>query len=138
MAAFVLRATVLFLALAGASDICSAQAPLETASSRFEVLDRNRDGVVSKLEYNSDALFSSIDRDRNHRITAQELQAVFGEQWDGMPSAADRIRFADSNSDGELDGEELRRSIETRFRELDANKDDNGDLPELRSGFGRL
>ena len=54
-----------------------------------------------------------------------------------MPSVADWIRIADSNSDGELNDEELRRRIETRFRELDANKDGNVDLPELMSGFGR-
>ena len=137
MAVNVLRPTTLFLALAGASAICSAQVNLETAADRFNVLDSNRDGVVSKLEYNSDALFSSLDSDRNHRITAQELQATVGEQWEGVPSAADWIRIADSNSDGELNDEELRRRIETRFRELDANKDGNVDLPELMSGFGR-
>jgi len=136
MAVFVLRATVLCLALAGASDICSAQAVPTTASGRFEVLDRNGDGVVSKLEYNSDALFSAIDTDRNNRISAQELQAILGEQFDGMPSAQDRILYADSNSDGEIDDEELRRGIEARFRELDANKDGNVDLPELKSRFG--
>ena|SRR5687768_5270793 len=131
----VLRVTALLLALAAVSGICSAQA-LTTASDRFEVLDRNGDGVVSKLEYNSDALFSAIDTDRNNRISAQELQAILGEQFDGMPSAQDRILYADSNSDGEIDDEELRRGIEARFRELDANKDGNVDLPELKSRFG--
>ena len=136
MAVNVLRTTVLFLALAGASAICAAQVNLETAADRFEVLDSNRDGVVSKLEYNSDALFSAIDSDHNNRISAQELQAILGEQFAGMPSAQERILYADSNSDGEIDDEELRRGIEARFRELDANKDGNVDLPELTSRFG--
>ena len=69
-------------------------------------------------------------------IPRQELQAILGEHWDGMPSAQERILYADSNSDGEIDDEELRRSIEARFRELDINKDGNVDLPELTSRFG--
>ena len=136
MAVTVPRAAVLLFALAASPGICLAQAVPTTASGRFEILDRNGDGVVSKLEYNSDALFSAIDTDHNNRISAQELQAILGEQFDGMPSAQDRILYADSNSDGEIDDEELRRGIETRFRELDANKDGNVDLPELKSRFG--
>ena len=136
MATTALRATALLLAWGAASGMCWAQAVPNTAAGRFEVLDRNGDGVVSKLEYNSDALFSAIDTDHNNRISAQELQAILGEQFDGMPSAQERILYADSNSDGEIDDEELRRGIEARFRELDANKDGNVDLPELTSRFG--
>ena len=136
MAVTALRVTALLIALASSPGLCLAQGVPTTASGRFELLDSNGDGVVSKLEYNSDALFSAIDSDRNNRISAQELQAILGEQFDGMPSAQDRILYADSNSDGEIDDEELRRGIETRFRELDANKDGNVDLPELKSRFG--
>ncbi len=136
MAVSTLRATPLLLALVAASDACWAQADTTTASGRFQILDRNRDGVVSKLEYNSDALFSSMDTDHNNRISEKELQAILGPQWDGELSAADRIGYADSNSDGELDDEELRRHIETRFRLLDVNGDDEVDLPELKSRFG--
>ena len=136
MAVTALRITALLLACVAVSGICLAQGVPNTASGRFEILDRNGDGVVSKLEYNSDALFSAIDSDHNNRISAQELQAILGEQFAGMPSAQERILYADSNSDGEIDDEELRRGIEARFRELDANKDGNVDLPELTSRFG--
>lgn len=136
MAVSILRAATLLLALVAASDTCLAQADTTTASGRFKILDRNGDGVVSKLEYNSDALFSAMDTDHNNRISEKELQAILGPQWDGELSAADRIGYADSNSDGELDDEELRRHIEARFRLLDVNKDDEVDLPELKSRFG--
>ncbi len=131
-----LRAITVMMALTALPGICLAQADTTTASGRFKILDRNGDGVVSKLEYNSDALFSSMDTDRNNRISEKELQAILGPQWDGELSAADRIGYADSNSDGELDDEELRRHIETRFRLLDVNGDDEVDLPELKSRFG--
>jgi hypothetical protein len=117
--------------------ICLAQGLPATASGRFEALDTNRDGFVRKGEYNTDALFAAIDSDRNSRITAAELEAILGPQGDGELSAADRIRLADRNVDGELDHEELRRSAEMRFQRLDGNRDDILDLAEFRAGFGR-
>jgi hypothetical protein len=74
---------------------------------------------------------------RRQQTRIQQRRIVLlGPQWDGELSAADRIGYADSNSDGELDDEELRRHIETRFRLLDVNGDDEVDLPELKSRFG--
>ena len=131
------RFTVLLLLVGTAPGICSAQGIPATASGRFDVLDRNRDGVVSKHEYSSESLFAAMDADRNNRLSATELEAALGPQSDGGLSAADRIRIADSNSDGELTDEELRRAVEMRFVKLDSNHDDNVDLAELKSGFGR-
>ena len=114
--------------------ICTAQIPT-TAAASFESLDHNRDGVVSKYEYDSDALFASMDSDHNNRVSAAELEAILGRQaW--LASAADPISRADRNHDGELDDEELRRTAETRFEWLDRNRDDNLDLAEMQSGFG--
>jgi len=123
---------VLGLVLAGT---CAAQVPA-TSSDRFAALDRNRDGIVSKDEYDADALFRVLDADHNYRITAAELEAIVGHQGDGMPSAADRIRNLDRNGDGELTDEELRYGAETRFQWLDKNQDGKLDLAEFKSGFG--
>jgi Ca2+-binding EF-hand superfamily protein len=130
-----LRTTAL-LALASVPSICVAQVLPATATGRFEALDTNRDGVVSKGEYDSNALFSKLDGDHNNRISADELQAILGPQADGAPSAADRIRVADDNDDGELTDEELRHAAEMRFARLDTNNDGNLDLAEMKSGFG--
>jgi hypothetical protein len=54
------------------------------------------------------------DSNRNNRISAAELEEIPGPQQDGAPSAADRIRVADLNDDGELTDEELRRRAEVR------------------------
>lgn len=129
--------TLLLVGGSLAPAVCAAQGIPTTSAGRFEVLDANGDGVVGEGEYNPHALFAAIDEDRNMRITAAELEGVLGPQGDGEMSAADRIRLADRNQDGELDHEELRRSAEMRFQWLDSNHDDNVDLAEFRAGFGR-
>ena len=128
--------TLLIVLAAGIPLLCAAQSLPKAADSRFEALDVNGDGVLSKYEYDSDAAFAAMDDDHNNRISAEELQALLGPQEDGALSAADRISVADGNSDGELTDEELRRGLQFRFNWLDKNKDGNVDLPELKSGFG--
>ncbi|MFL6593186.1 MAG: EF-hand domain-containing protein [Luteimonas sp.] len=128
-------ATALAL-LAMSAGTAAAQTRTETAAERFKALDVNRDGVVSKYEYDSDAAFAVMDANHNNRISATELQGLLGPQQDGHPSAAERIGVADVNGDKELSDEELRRALEVRFNWLDTNRDGNLDLPEMTSGFG--
>ena len=116
---------------------CLAQVPPPTtATEHFETLDTNKDGRVGKDEYESSGTFAQMDSNRDNRVTADELEAMLGPQEDGMPSAADRIRVADRNDDGELSDEELRRNAEMRFAWLDRNDDGYLDLAEMKSGFG--
>lgn len=107
-----------------------------TVSGRFDALDANRDGVLSKYEYDSETAFAVMDGDRNDSISEAELQEFLGPQQAGTPSALDRIRVGDINGDNALDYEELRRRSELRFQWMDTNKDGNVDLPELRTAFG--
>lgn len=134
----VLRVSALLLAFgAAAADICVAQDRLASASAaQFEALDVNRDGVVSKYEYDSDVVFATMDGDHNSRISATELQAFLGPEADGAPSASYRISVADVDGDGELSDAEIRRGMEFRFQYLDGNKDGNVDQAELKAGFG--
>ena len=131
MTAFLLRAYALSLALLVPAGVCAAQ----DATSRFESLDTNRDGSVEKSEYDSKKLFGVLDTNRNYNISAEELQDFLGPQEDGALPAADFIRLADMNGDGELNAEEIRRRVEMRFQWLDANRDGKLDLPELKAGF---
>lgn len=119
------------------ASICCAQGLPATATERFQALDANEDGVLSKYEYDSDAAFAAMDDDHNGGISAEELQTILGPQeQEGAVSAADRIIRSDLDNDGELSDDELRRSLDFRFQWLDKNKDGNVDLAELKAGLG--
>ncbi|HEY5850448.1 MAG TPA: hypothetical protein VIT62_06750 [Lysobacter sp.] len=114
----------------------TSQALPGSAEARFEFLDANRDGVLSRYEYDADVAFETADRDHNHLLSASELQDVLGPPVEGVPTVADRLIVADLDSDGELDDAELRRALDMRFGWLDRNSDGNLDMGEMKSGFG--
>lgn len=131
------RIAVLLLALGVALPGVSAeQEPAAAAEARFNFLDANSDGVLSKYEYDSEIAFETMDTDRNASLSAAELQAVLGPEEEGVPTAADRIVVADLDANGELDDAEMRRATEMRFSWLDRNSDGNLDLSEMQSSFG--
>ena len=137
MAASTLRLFAALLILGAAPHgTCGAQALPETAEERFNALDANRDGLISKYEYDSDTAFAVMDSNHNNRISAAEVQGILGPQEDGTLSASHRIGVADMNGDKELSDEELRRTLESRFNWLDTNRDGSVDLPEMTAGFG--
>lgn len=131
------RIALLVLSGVLAAGAAAAQDLPATASDRFAMLDRNGDGKVSRDEYDGDAFFRLVDADHNYRVSVDEVQGVLGPQRDGEFSATEWLRIADQNGDGELSAEEMRRSSEMRFQQLDANQDGNLELSEVRMGIGQ-
>lgn len=118
-----------------ALDTANIAAP-EAAQRRFDVLDANRDGVLSKYEYDSDVVFEAADRDRDQLLSPQELQDAMGPQSPDAPTAPERMLAFDLDRDGRLDDAELRRALEMRFSWLDRNADGGLDFDEMKAGFG--
>lgn len=116
---------------------CAAQQmPPRTSEDRLAILDKDRNGTVDGDEYEDSIrqIFSDLDTDKNNRVSNAELTAGTAPQGEGMPSPADRIRFMDMNTDGELTEEELDRGAERAFQRYDTNTDGTLDLAELKSG----
>ena len=134
--------TVLLLGVGLSGSVLCA--PLDTATAarddfartRFEFLDANRDGVLSKYEYDSDVVFETADRNRDQLLSADELQAAIGPQPADAPTAPERMIAVDLDRDGQLDDAELRRALEMRFSWLDRNADGGLDFDEMKAGVG--
>jgi len=115
---------------------CAAQQMPRTSEDRLARLDQDGNGTVDEDEYETSVrqIFSDLDTDKNNRVSNAELTAASQPQGEGMYSPADRIRFMDMNTDGELTEEELERGAERAFQRFDTNADGALDLPELKSG----
>jgi len=114
----------------------ATRTPSDPAWSRFDFLDANRDGVLSKYEYDSDVVFETADRNGDQLLSAAELQAALGPQSADAPTAPERMIAFDLDRDGQLDDAELRRALEMRFSWLDRNADGGLDFAEMKAGFG--
>jgi Ca2+-binding EF-hand superfamily protein len=133
----------LLTALAGAS-VAYAEAPAAPAqqteacehghgprgAQRFEKLDTNKDGRVSRDEMlgKATARFDSADANKDGTLTAEERAAAharFGEE---------HFKKADKNSDGVLTADELPSHFAKLIPKLDTNKDSKLTPAELKAG----
>jgi Ca2+-binding EF-hand superfamily protein len=76
----------------------------------FKDLDTNHDGVLSGEEVPDTKSFSSMDLNKDGKITENEFLAEWGRQ------TTKKLDAADSNDDGQIDQKETQRAIE-KFRE---------------------
>ena len=129
----ILACTLLLVVFTGT---CDARKRHDQPDAQFKALDKNRDGVVSRDEFEGSGAFAAMDTDRNNHISVDELERSIGPQYDGEPSAAQRLAVADHNGNQELSDEEVRRALDNRFHWLDTNQDGKVELPEFRAGFG--
>jgi len=120
-------------ALVVATAPCFAQIA-KSASERFQRLDVNHDGVLSRYETDAEVVFAALDTNGDQIITPDELKPLLPE---GMTDAEvlDRVRVADRDANDTLNEAELTRATEMRFEWLDANKDGNVDQQELQDRF---
>lgn len=105
--------------------------PAPTAGGREGLLDRNRDGVISRAEWRgADAAFETYDWNRDGILSGDEARAA---QRD-----ADRRRRPDQDESGQR---EQTPAADRRFRDLDRNRDQRITRDEwdgTRDAFERL
>lgn len=95
-----------------------AGGPVSPYVERFQSLDRDRDGYVSRTEWPLEpASFDRVDRDDDGRLSRSELLTPNRDL-----TAEERFRELDTNRDGILTPGELQRIGETTDR-LDQNRD---------------
>lgn len=101
---------------------------------RFERLDKNHDGVISRDEFpGKDKAFRRIDRNNDGTISMDELKAArAGHRKDGRGRLAKKLKAMDSNGDGKISRDEWKGKPE-KFQELDTNGDGFLTPDELRA-----
>jgi EF hand domain-containing protein len=110
------------LALAGAAQTASAQSKIE-----IQQMDRNRDGVVTRAEWQGPAgAFRLHDTNKDGVLSGNE---VF--EGGRNRNRVERFRDFDINNDGVITRNEWRDSFAT-FRSLDRNRDNRISRVEFR------
>ncbi|HNR35015.1 MAG TPA: EF-hand domain-containing protein [Candidatus Hydrogenedentes bacterium] len=75
----------------------------EITKERFDMMDRNKDGVLSAADFPSPAeAFKEADKDANGKVTFEELQAARPRM------TKERFDMMDANKDGVLTLDEMR------------------------------
>lgn len=103
---FTVLKTTLFLAAIAAGPVAQAQTSVAgdrgaEASSRFDQLDRNRDGFLSRDEANGaeelNTRFSELDRNNDNKLAREEYEVLKSERSAASGASAkaqDRVKGA--------------------------------------------
>ena len=94
---------------------------------RFENLDQNRDGRITRLEmqYMGRERFKKADSNNDGQITAEEVLNLmpFFVRGQARQPVVRYLKHQDSNGDGQVSLAEVLKHAEQRFTRLDSNRD---------------
>jgi hypothetical protein len=112
-----MRSTLYPVVLSGTVLIGALLLPATTTAQdqmRFRAMDRNRDGVVTRAEWQgSDQSFSQQDRNGDGILSGDEVRVAQG------ANAVNVFALVDFDGDGKVTAQEWRRA----FTQLDVNRD---------------
>ena len=114
------------------------------AAKKFEKMDANGDGKVSRVEHSGAAerMFAEMDTDGDRIVTVAELKSKKtehrGDQGRHEISAAEKIRAVDENGDGRVTAAEHASRSDDLFDEMDANNDRMLSRQEVEAGHTML
>ncbi len=121
--------------------ICALAAPATAAWSqpaRLSGMDADKDGRTSRAEYRTGLIDGSLKLDRNGDGKVQMGEMPAAARLPGLKGVIERVfRANDTSGDGALSREELAARAETRFTELDINRDGYLDAAEIKAGRRR-
>jgi len=97
----------------------SAAVPSGTAEipqDQLTKLDINKDGVVTREEYNQamTAAFKNLDKNSDNSLTPEEVGTIL---------TPEQFASVDANKDGKISNEEMITQVTTDFDTADTNKD---------------
>jgi hypothetical protein len=110
------------------------------ANGRFQELDTNKDGALSKSEVDAAQLraqerataaiqqqvaqeFTRLDTDKNGQLSQAEFRAAARPVKIDPNASAQAMKNLDVNKDGKISADEYRRPILAQFDRVDTNKD---------------
>lgn len=108
--------------------------PAAAQPANLSGMDRNKDGLISRIEYRSELVSGSMrfDKNKDGRVAKAELPGVA--RLPGAKGVVDRIyKMTDSDGDGALSAAEFATRAEVRFREIDADGDGQLSQAEIKS-----
>ena len=135
-----------FSIAASAVFACGGGEPCPTVQGHFKEMDTNKDGVVSKAEFDAahNKHFKEIDTNHDGKISLSELEAAHDahhEHHEMKHQAGGTFKSlfeaADEKHDGGLSKEEAAKMpmLLERFDEFDANKDGKVTYDEIRDAM---
>jgi Ca2+-binding EF-hand superfamily protein len=121
----------------------------EDVDAKFQMMDKNGDGKISKDEHEDAAeeKFKRMDTNHDDKLTAAEMDAAHekmmgkaGERAGGKArlSSSEKIKMIDTNHDGVVSEDEFEESSKMMFEKLDADKDGYVTKAELKAGHDKM
>lgn len=116
----------------------------QAGDDKMQMMDTNKDGVVSAAEHAAGArqMFTKLDANGDGSVNASEMDAA------GRPagstastgasaprmSSAEKIRAIDTNGDGTITAAEHESASRDKFARMDANGDGSLSASEMQAG----
>jgi hypothetical protein len=103
----------------------------------FEMFDTNKDGKITRAEYNAarDKLFADMDYTKDGYLIGLEVRLFMRQRIEARMKA--RFAAIDTNKDGGISEAEWLASRDAQFKRMDSNKDGKVTEEEIRQSFAR-
>lgn len=126
---------------------------VKSVDARFNAMDTNHDGIVSKAELAAELQkeldtakaqltqklrqqFTQLDTNKDGQLSFAEFSAVIGNVH-SMETPDQKLQQLDTNHDGKISAEEYRAPELAKFNKIDTNHDGIVTPAELQAAAGR-